>query len=351
MLIDRCHPPVVLLIAFCAFIAVNHQGYSDSELRSNGNVSELISDKIPVAPKGFANSKGVMEALRSKKIPPINQSIEFPDVQVKRNVTYSLAAGERGVLDLYSPAIAKQPRIGLILVHGGGWRAGSKEDYRYYGQQFAHRGYVAACINYRLAPQTRFPTPVQDVMCAIRWMRANADELNVDPERIAIMGGSAGAHLALMAAYSAETKAFEKVGGYEDFESEVHAVVSIYGPTDLSSDFSKAEKMVPSLIQDFLGKSADQAQNNVALASPLTHLDPTDPTTLIIHGTIDSLVPIMQSDRLAAKLDEFGIPYVYDRIEGWPHAMDIAKPINDRVLFLVDNFLKNRFKTATLSQP
>lgn len=325
--------------AFSVFYCATLQ--ADPASVTSGSVARLIQAEIPAPPPGYQTTQEVMLALSQKIISPIAHSIEFADVEMQRNLRYSDAAGERGVLDLYSPKEVKTPRLGLICVHGGGWKAGAKEDYRYYGQQFAHRGFVVACINYRLVPQSRFPHQIQDVKCAVRWMRAHATEFNIDPDHIGILGGSAGGHLALLAAYASDVSEFEGIGGSHEFSSQVQAVVDIYGPTDLSADFAHENDMVPTLIRDFLGKTDDEVAQNLHRASPLTYLGPQSPPTLILHGTIDNLVPIAQSDQLAERLGELQVPYVYDRLPGWPHAMDIAKPVNDRVLFLSEHFLKN----------
>lgn len=337
---------VGLAVVSCVAGTMTGNAVADSANVRLGQVNALIRHEIPTAPEGFSTSEDAMQAIRQKVILPIDQSTEFPDVEVKRNLRYSDAAGERGVLDLYSSKNAELPRIGVVLVHGGGWRAGAKEDYRYYGQQLAHRGFVAACINYRLVPQARFPAQIQDVKCAVRWLRANASELNVDPERIAIMGGSAGGHLSMMAGYASEVSEFENVGGNPEVSSQVQAVLNIYGPVDFSRDFENAAEMVPDMIREFLGADAETAQRNVALASPVSHLDESDPPTLIIHGTIDRLVPVQQADSLAEKLEALKIPFVYDRLTGWPHGMDIARPVNDRVLFFVENFLTNTLRAT-----
>lgn len=314
---------------------------SETPSITSGRVDQLIGADIPQPPKGYETQKELVQAFAQKEVTPIQQATTFPDVEVRKNITYSTAAGERGMLDLYSSRNRESPGIGLVLVHGGGWKTGSKEDYQYYGQQFAHRGFTTVCINYRLVPDGRFPKQVQDVKCAIRWLRQNAKELGVDPERIAVMGGSAGGHLSLLAAYAENVEEFENVGGCADVSSSVQAVIDIYGPTDLAADFDDGNDMVPGLIRDFLGENSDEVSRNMKRASPVTYVHAQSPATLIIHGTIDDIVPVAQGDRLAARLEELQVPYVYDRLPGWPHAMDVAQPVNDRVLFLVERFLNN----------
>lgn len=310
---------------------------------TSGDVELLIGAEVPPPPDGFESPEAVQRAIRDRKIQPIDNNTEFPNVEVKRNVAYSQVAEHRGVLDLYLPKNGAHPRPVIVLIHGGGWRGGAKEDYQYYGQQFAHRGYVAAVINYRLVPHARYPSQVQDVKTAIRWVRSRANELNLNPDQIAVMGGSAGGHLAMMAGYAADVPEFDS-GELQEVSSAVQAVINIYGPTDLTQSFDEAIAMVPTLIRDFLGESEEDVARHAAQASPLTHLAKGAPPTLIFHGTIDNLVPIQQGDLLAARLEELKVPYVYDRLPGWPHGMDIARPINDRMLFLTTRFLQNVFQ-------
>ena len=337
---------IAFMVAFASVTisATTSQSFAQSESITTGAVSELIRDEIPEAPTGFETREQAVAAIAAGKVAPINMLLSFKNVRVRRNVRYSKDAGERGVLDLYQPNGESAPRSGLILIHGGGWRGGSKTDYAYYGQQFAQRGFVAASINYRLAPANKFPDPVHDAKAAVRWMRRNAAELNVDPDRIAVFGGSAGGHLAQMVGY---TDGVSKFAEDEKISSAVQAVVSIYGPCHLGQHLDQAERTVDKLIVDFVGGTGAEVEKNVIAASPLTYLTKDDPPTLLIHGTIDRIVPVAQSDDLADKLKELEIPYVYDRLPGWPHAMDIAKPVNDRVIFLTERFLRHALPETT----
>jgi len=118
----------------------------------------------------------------------------------------------------------------------------------------------------------------------------------------------------------------------------VQAVVDFYGPYDLTTELAKGADPVRRFMG---GKSFDDAPELYRRASPMTYLDKNAPPTLILHGTIDEVVPIEQSDRLAARLKELGVPCVYERVEGWPHTMDMAQPVNERCRFVMDEFLAN----------
>jgi acetyl esterase/lipase len=175
------------------------------------------------------------------------------------------------------------------------------------------------------------------VKCAIRWMRANAGKLGVDPNKIGLAGGSAGGHLVLLAAYAnTDDPELEGTGGNPGISSRVQAVIDLYGPVQLRA--SKSSKR-NSVFKFMGGKTTDEAPELYAKASPFNHLTKEAPPTLILHGTVDELVPIAQSDKLAAKLGELGIPYLYDRQEGWHHAMDAVEVVNVRCVWLMDQFL------------
>jgi acetyl esterase/lipase len=201
--------------------------------------------------------------------------------------------------------------------------------YHYYCVRFAEHGYVAATISYRLYRVAPFPAAVEDAKCAVRWMRANAAKLGIDPDRIGVAGGSAGGHLSMMVAYAPDTSELEGAGGHGDESSRVQAVVNIYGPTDLTTEFARGNRAV----SDFLGgKSYDDAPETYRLASPITHVTKDDPPTLILHGSIDSTVPIEQAELLVERLKQTGLEYDYDRVEGWPHAMDVEANVNRHCL-------------------
>jgi len=282
--------------------------------------------EIPPAPAGFKTPEETKQAIFSGKIKLAQFNLPVPSsVKVEKKIEYGKGGDVSLKLDLYSPKQISTAVPGVLFIHGGSWKGGSREIYHSYCVQFAKRGYVAATVSYRLVGVAPFPAAVEDVKCAIRWMRANAKRLGVDPDHLAAVGASAGGHLATMAAYSSDVAELEGNGGHADVSSRVQTVVDFYGPVDLTTDFARDKGPILAFMS---GKRIDDARKQYELASPLTHVTADDPPTLVFHGTIDRVVPIHQSEMLVSRLKEVGVACEYDPIEGWPHAMDAAAGVN-----------------------
>jgi len=202
-------------------------------------------------------------------------------------------------MDFYSPETSTRPLPVAMYVHGGGWRKGDKERGAGGSELPAlqQAGFLAVAVNYRLAPEYELPAMIEDVKCAVRFLRAHADEYNLDPNRIGVFGGSAGGHLVSMLGVTDESAGFD-VGEYLDQSSRVQAVVDMFGPVDLTDAVAGDSETVQSALGDF----------DPALASPITYVTPEDPPFLIIHGDADKLVPLAQSQSLLAALQAVGVP-------------------------------------------
>jgi acetyl esterase/lipase len=315
----------VFLVSLAAVILVSHPG-----LRS-------IFAEVPPAPSGYSSEKEVKAAFLSGKLKAIDLTIDVPDtVTVQKNIEYGKGGDKALQLDLYSPKERTHPLPAILFLHGGGWTSGYRQIYHYYCTKFAEHGFVVATASYRLAGEAPFPAAVQDVKCAVRWMRANAKKLGIDPNRIAVAGGSAGGHLAMMIGYSSDVPELEGKGGNANTSSRVQAVVDLYGPTDLTDDFAKSRGEVKRLMG---GKTFAEAPDAYRLASPVTHVTKDDPPTLILHGSIDSTVPIHQAEILVEKLKKAGVVCEYDRVEGWPHTMDLDASVNRHCMAKMFEFL------------
>ena len=242
-----------------------------------------------------------------------------PEIESQENVEYGKAGDVSLKLDLYRPK-QQEPdarRPALVFIHGGGWQGGRKEDFGGLAADAARRGYVAVTIDYRLAPQHHFPAAVEDCKCAVRWLRAHADSLGVDPERIGAIGGSAGGHLVMMlGTMNKKEDGLEGNGGWPEQPSNVQVVVSYVGPTDLLADYPPISQRI---VERFIGGDRDSMRDAYRRASPVTYVDASDPPMLLFQGTKDPLVPFEQAYLMACALTKAGVPGRVELILGAGH--------------------------------
>ncbi len=249
---------------------------------------------------------------------------EIPDdIEEIKDVEYKNVNGKSLQMDFYRPKNADGPLPLLLFIHGGGWRGGKRSDYLVYLTSFPQKGYMTATVTYRLKQDSIYPAAVEDVTDAVKWLFKNGENYGYDPNRIALVGGSAGAHLALLAGYGWENLVAQHTG--KKPANRIKAVVDIYGPVDLTTEYAQNQP----LVTGFIGHSYSEKPELYRQASPVFWLNDSCPPTLILHGTSDTLVPVCQSDTLKSRLDALGVPCEYYRVPLWPHSMDIAKRVND----------------------
>jgi acetyl esterase/lipase len=241
------------------------------------------------------------------------------EIEFTKDIVYGQASGEDLKLNLAVPKGLTRPAPGVIWIHGGAWRGGRKEEFDRQTRESAKAGYVSATIDYRLIPKHLFPTQVEDAKCAVRWFRANAEKLKLDPQRIGAVGASAGAHLAMMLGAMDTGDGLEGNGGSPEASSRVQAVVSYAGPTNLDGPF---EVVTQKLVADFLGTPLSKKSPHTKAASPITYVSAGDPPMLLFQGTKDPLVPHAQAFQMVEALTKAGVP---GRVElmmgeghGWP---------------------------------
>jgi acetyl esterase/lipase len=238
-------------------------------------------------------------------------------VGIQKDVTYGTADGVDLKLDLSVPETGDGPFPLVVFIHGGGWAAGNKAQYDGALLEWNKRGYVAATVEYRFAPKYKFPAQVEDVKCAVRYLRSRAKELKINPEKVGACGDSAGGHLSLMLGLMDPKDGLEGKSGCADQSSKVQAVVNFYGPTDFSVE-GTFNPFVVKLVSDFLG-TADQKQPVCAQASPITYINKGDPPVLTLQGTKDPLVPEDQQHRLHKALKEAGVEEHLEIIQDGGH--------------------------------
>ena len=275
-------------------------------------------------------------ALFSQTIPPMPDSV-IHDADIE----YSNVGG-RVAMDIVRPrAASAEPLPAIVMIHGGGFRAGNRQSYLPMAIKLADRGYVAATVSYRLAPRNQFPAPVHDVKAAVRFLRANAAKYNIDPERIGTMGGSAGGHLTLFLGLTAGVEEFEGSGPNREFSSRVSCVVDYYGPTDFTQSYSKSVDAAE-VLPMFLGGDLDHNRLAHIRASPLNWVTPNAAPTLSIHGTNDNYVAYEQSVWLTERLLGAGVPTELETITGAGHGFKgaDAERADLRAIAFFDRYLK-----------
>jgi len=253
-----------------------------------------------------------------------------PDVRVERDIPY-LGSDRAEKADLYLPArIPAGCRIpAVVIIHGGGWVGGDKAAARErnIGGTLASHGYAALSINYRLGEKgnsmSAWPQNLYDGKTAVRWLRVNADRYQLDPDRIGVIGGSAGGHLAAMVGVTQPRDGLEPKRPYADVPTSVRCVVDMYGPLFM--------------------KTGELPAGELPVTSPLRYLDKQDPPFLILHGTADKTVAVECSRELAAALAKAGVEHELVIIEGAPHSFHLQpnqRDLRPLVLGFFDKHLK-----------
>ncbi|WP_372728324.1 alpha/beta hydrolase fold domain-containing protein [Nocardioides sp.] len=265
-------------------------------------------------------------------------------VRVERDIAYAPEHGRRGMLDIYRPAHGDLSGAPVLLqVHGGGWTIGKKEEQGIpLMQHLAAKGWVCVAINYRLSPRHAFPAHVIDVKRAIAWIRENIESYGGDPSYIAITGGSAGGHLAALAAVSANDPAYQP--GFEHVDTSVQVAVPHYGVYDFagSTGLRTAELMRDTFLGPrVLQKSWTESPEEFEAASPLLRVSPEAPDFFVLHGAQDSLVPVEQARLFVAELRKASQrSVVYAELPGAQHAFDVFPSIRSaHIVRAIDRYL------------
>lgn len=250
-----------------------------------------------------------------------------PNTNMTSDISY-LGPERAEKMDAYLPSPDfKRPVPAVLLIHGGGWRIGDKASGREknIAKALAEEGYAVFSINYLLngseineKKQVKLTTIVwpqnfYDCKSALRYLRANASRFGIDPARIAVMGGSAGAHLALLLGATANSEKMNQGGLYTNESNAIACIVDFYGPFDIQDKW----------ISSFAGATREESLKNVEAASPVNYFDKNLPPVLIIHGTADTSVPVQVSRDLVKVLDELGVEHTYIEVPDAPHSFGL----------------------------
>ena len=293
-----------------------------------------------------AGLTAVLCALTGLATPAAAQFIGFPRVSTgvtqHSNIAYIPGGHERQKLDLYVPdgggSRATAPVI--VWIHGGGWQAGDKSNVPV--ARFTEYGYAVASVDYRLSQDAPFPAQIEDCKAAIRWLRSNAKLYNLNPNRIGVMGASAGGHLVALLGTSGGVKALEGRSGNLDQSSRVQCVVDMFGPTDFlkMGGFHDSPNSPESRL---IGGPIQENKDKVAKANPITYVGADDPPFLIIHGDADPTVPHMQSVLLQDALKKAGVEATLITVVGGGHGGPGFQGGENgkRTLAFLDKYLKD----------
>lgn len=247
-------------------------------------------------------------------------------VTIEHDLTF-LEEGRKEKLDLYQPAKrdknTRSPAI--VIIHGGGWVKGDKNREREFvsGTTLAQSGYVCISINYETRKEIRWPNNLHDCKNAVRWLRVNAEKLQIDPERIGVIGGSAGGHLAMMVAYTGDHPELSPAKPYPGISDRVSACVNMYGISNLLTRCVTDEDGTPTeelKKHRLFPESREEKPEKWKLASPVTHITKKSPPTLSLHGTKDTIVDRDQSRELHATLAIENVKNELIMVEGAKHA-------------------------------
>ncbi len=278
--------------------------------------------------------------------------------EVHTNIVYRVANNYEAKLDVYQPAGKSQPTPVVIVIHGGGWIAGTKEERTLEIAPFLQMGFAAVNVEYRLAQTSLAPAAVEDCRCALHWVFANAKKYNFDPTRVVLQGGSAGGHLVLTTGMLTPAAGFDKEcwTGQENFWSQnpgtdsdprVAAIVNWFGISDILDELHGPNAKGYAVI--WLGDQAN-ADELAKRLSPINYVNKNTPPIITIHGDKDALVPYEQSVRLHKALDAAGVPNQLYTVPGANHG-GFSYEQNQGAWAAVREFLKRNVKGLADTMP
>jgi acetyl esterase/lipase len=260
---------------------------------------------VGAAGRAAATAQGARAARPTRPSGPLDTAVLIAThYRVEPNLLYLSTGGWNGRLDLYLPRRPQDPMPVALLFHGGGWQSGSKDEIALDVLPYLEMGFAVANVDYRLARVATAPAAVEDSRCALRWVVRHAKQYGLDTDRLILVGSSAGAHLALMAALAPASAGFDQLCPGDE-PLKVAAVINFFGIVDVG------ELLGPTDARDFavgwIGKAADPA-GLARRVSPITYVAKGAPPIFTAHGDADPVVPFAQARRLHEALDRAGVP-------------------------------------------
>ncbi|MCZ6807171.1 MAG: alpha/beta hydrolase [Deltaproteobacteria bacterium] len=301
---------------------------------------------------------GVGSVRDTKRIPRRHLVLPFykrrRGVKVTENIVYRRVAGTTLKLDVVAPAERVENRPAIMQIHGGSWIMGDKREQGWpLMSHLAANGWVCFNLNYRVSPGATFPDHLVDLKHGIAWIREHADEWGIDPDFIAVTGGSAGGHLAALMALTANDPELQP--GFEEADTSVQAAVPIYGVYDFTSRLG--ENRLPfwykRLESKIMKAFREEEPEKFRRASPVEQIHPGAPPFFIIHGDRDTLAPVEEAREFVSELRDMSrAPVVYAELKGGQHAFDLfCSPRTSHMLVAVLKFLNSAYTEERLSRP
>ena len=284
-----------------------------------------------------------------------------PQISVQRDIVYRTINGEELKLDLAAPVTpGKYPLI--ICIHGGAWHMGDKTRFTGMVENLARHNYVAATLNYRLAPKVKYPAPYEDIKTGLTFLKLHADKYHIDVEHVGGTGESAGSNMAILLAFKEAAAELTDKGVHKNAlqSMKMQAIVNYYSPIDLTCceaspmvDFLWMNHFKQTMRQSLLtfADSKDLADPNIRAMSPINFVNEKCPPILTFHGTKDPVVPFMQAELLHQALKKVGVPQKLVSVEegahgGWPE--ESKKNADQQAIEFFDHYLKGlEFKPET----
>jgi acetyl esterase/lipase len=258
---------------------------------------------------------------------------------IEKDVTYCDVDGLSLKMDIYYPKVVSGLVPAVLYLHGGSFTMGDKADI-FDVNELLTRGYLVASINYRLAPQYKFPAQIEDAKCAVRYLRGNAKQLGLDTAHIGVLGFSAGATLAALLGLTDSSDGFDGSGGWIDQSNSVQAVVDIAGPSNwvLLNDDSYRNNL------DQLFGASNYDSEKLYWASPIKYVSKNSAPFLIAHGDKDDVVPLEQSQILYNRLKSCDVPVTFIVAKNATHIWNSSTPNVEENIERVYNFFDKYLK-------
>ena len=255
---------------------------------------------------------------------PVSQPLRAQSGRIDKDLVYATVDGKALSLDLYLPPSANQRPL-LVWVHGGAWNIGTKASVP---AELIQGGLAVASVDFRQASEARFPAQVHDIKAAVRFLRAKSRTYGYRADRIVIGGASSGAHLAALVGVTNGHRELEgSLGEFLGESSAVQGIADYYGASNLRTILPQSTPFGLNIrrpaLERLLGGLPDQVQALAELASPVAHIDRTDPPLLLFHGDQDPQMPINQAHELQGAYEQAGLPVEFHVVHGAAHGGDV----------------------------